>query len=405
MVEVKVKLENEDQNLPLARKLCVSTRTTTVTTPSRAFHLKQDTSSESRLIQNDKVRGINEIYHVLTKEKIEEIDNDVDKLNEFGKKLRYIFSAPKIKDELNLLFFSYENKTPKVIGAKNVLPSDDEIEYLCNIVTHPQSEIIIPPFIPDLTGYEYLQFLKKFFTYYKSYSKKTHTIMGYIPMVATSELRDINQFYFENGINLFTVDFSGKYPMDSYILINEIRKLTRAIKKEYRKESYLHAFNVPFARAQPTTYISPAKDIFTLIAGFDSFGTYHKKDSKPPEVIEKIKEQIEKRKSEMAKSGQRYTPPFRLFNRKDYGYYKNDATRLEETFKDTKDSVIKLSDLVSEEYSVTKVKGIRRAFNVEKHALEAVDYQTQIDENSMTKHLMQKTYGVENFKRITRLIN
>jgi len=285
MAEVKVKLEDVDQDLPLARKLRVSTRATTVTTPRRAFHLKQDTSSESRLIQNDKVRGINEIYHVLTKEKIEEIDNDVDKLNEFGKKLRYIFSAPKIKDELNLLFFSYENKTPKVKGAKNVLPSDDEIDYLCNIVTHPQSEIIIPPFIPGLTGYEYLQFLKKFFTYYKSYSKKTHTIMGYIPMVATSELREINQFYFEKGINLFTVDFSGKYPMDSYILVNEIRKLTKVIKKEYRKESYLHAFNVPFARTQPTTYISPAKDILTLIIGFDSFGTYHKKDSKPPEVI------------------------------------------------------------------------------------------------------------------------
>jgi len=201
MASIKVKVKDEDESHPLIRKLSISTGSSSLTTPIRALHLKQETTSESRLIQNKKVRGLNEIYHELTKQGIEDIDNDYEKLQNWGKRLRYIVTMPKVKDELNLLFFSYQNKDTKK-GIGNTLPTDKEIEYLCNIVTHPSSEIIIPPIIPKLSGTEYLKFLKKFFTYLKSYRKK-QVIMGNIPLVATSEVREINQFYFEKGVNLF----------------------------------------------------------------------------------------------------------------------------------------------------------------------------------------------------------
>ena len=401
MAGVKVKVDDQDDNLPLVRKLSISTNSARILTPIRALHLKQETTSESRLIQNDKVRGLNEIYHELTKQRIEDIDSDIEKLTEWGKKLRYIFTMPKIKDELNLLFFSYENKDAKR-ATPNKLPTDQEIEYLCNIVTHPESQIIIPPMIPDISGTEYLKFLKKFFTFLKSYRKK-QIIMGNIPMVATSELREINQFYFENGINLFSIDFDGKYPMDSYLLVNEVRKLTNFINKEQREECYTHAFNIPLPKAQPVTDIAPAKDIMTLASGFDSFGTSHKKQKRPPEVIEKIKQKIEQKKLEAKRNNTMYVPPFRLFNDKDYGYYKNDATRLEVIFKDS-NNVIKLSDLTSPEYSDTKLKGLRRAFNVERQALEALEYHTLIEENKITEHIQKKQFGKDNFDRITRLI-
>ncbi len=402
MSHVKVKVEAEDENYSMMRKLSLSTNSASIQTPIRAFHLRQDTASESRLIQNAKVRGMNEIYHELTKQKIEDIDSDVDKLNEWGKKLRYIFTMPKIKDELNLLYFTYENKDKKT-NKPNSLPTDTEIEYLCNIVTHPASEVIIPPMIPNISGTEYLKFLKKFFGFLKSYGKKQE-IMGNIPMVATSELREINQFYFENGVNLFSIDFDGKYPMDAYLLVNEVRRLTSVIKKEYRDETYLHAFNVPMPKAQPTTDIAPAKDILTFVSGFDSYGTNHKRENMPPETIEKINKKTEQKKLEAERMKTKYIHPFRLFNRKDYGYYKNDATRLEVIFKDTQDHVIKLSDLTSPDYNEAKLKRLRRAFNVEKQALEALEYRTHIEENSVIKHVQEKEFGKENFGRITRLI-
>ena len=304
---------------------------------------------------------------------------------------------------MNMLFFSYQNKDTKK-GIPNSLPTDTEIEYLCNIVTHPSSEIIIPPMIPNLSGKEYLKFLKKFFGFLKSYRKK-QVVMGNIPLVATSELREINQFYFEKGINLFSVDFDGNNPMDSYILVNEVRKLTNAIRKEFKEDSYLHAFNIPMPKAQPKTYIAPAKDMMTLASGFDSFGTSHKKESRPPDVIEKIKLKILEKKLEAKRKKIPYIPPFRLFSKDDYGYYKNEATRLEEIFKETKDTVIKLSDLTSPEYSETKLKGLRRAFNVERQALESIEYHPLIEENRIAGHIRTKEFGKDNFNRITQLIH
>ncbi|NIP62207.1 MAG: hypothetical protein GWN01_16200 [Nitrosopumilaceae archaeon] len=402
MSRIKVKVKDIDDDIPTAKSLELSGISGSIKTPMRAFHLKKETTSESRLIQNDKIRGLNEVYHVLSKEKINDIDSNVDKLKEWGKNLRYIFSYPKIKDEMNLLFFNYENK--ETGQESNSIPEEKEIEYLCNIVTHPESEVVIPPIIYGLSGGEYLEFLKKFFRFLKSYSKNQE-IMGMIPLVATSELREINQFYLEQGIRLFTVDFAGNYPMDSYLLINEIRKMTEFIATEYKEDSFLHAFNVPLSRAQPTTYVSPAKDILTYLSGFDSFGSYHKKEPKPPEVIEKIKEKIEQKKLEAKKNKTRYIPSFRLFNRGDYGYYKNDATRLEVIFKDRKDEVIKLSDLSDPEYSESKLKGLRKAYNVERHALESNDYQSHIHENSLKQHIQKKKYGVENFNKILRVIH
>ena len=76
MASVKVKVKDEDESHQLVRKLSISTGSSSFTTPIRALHLKQDTTSESRLIQNEKIRGLNEIYHELTKQRIEDIDSN-----------------------------------------------------------------------------------------------------------------------------------------------------------------------------------------------------------------------------------------------------------------------------------------------------------------------------------------
>ena len=402
MARVQVKVQAEDENYPIMRKMSIRTNSANITTPIRSFHLKRETTSESRLIQNDKVRGINEIYHELTKQKIEEIDSDVDKLSEWGKKLRYVFTVPKIKDELNLLYFTYENKD-RITNRPNSLPTDTEIEYLCNIVTHPTSEIIIPPLIPNLSGKDYLIFLKKFFKFLDSYGKQ-QTIMGNIPIVSTKELRDINQFYFESGVNLFSIDFDGKYPMDSYLLVNEVRRLSSEIKKEYDVETFMHAFNVPSPKSQVSKHVTPAKDILTFASGFDSYGTNHKGLKIPPHIAEEMNKKNKQNMQKAEQNNTRYIPAFRLFNRSDYGYYKNDAEKLETIFSDTQENVIKLSDLANPNHNERRSKGFHRAFNVEMQALEALEYHVHIEESTINEHVKEKEYGKENFQRIGKLI-
>lgn len=382
------------------RKLSLSSGAAHIRTPARALHLKKDTSSESRLIQHDSARGLNEIYHVLTKHKIDNIDNDVDKLNEWGRGLNRLFAMPKVKNELNLLYFKYENKDK---NKPNTLPTDAEIEYLCNMVSHPTSEIIIPPMIPGISGEDYLKFLKKFFEFLESY-KKGQTIMGSIPMVATSELKEINQFYFEEGINLFSVDFNGRYPMDSYILVNEVRRLSNEIRVEYKNETYLHAFNITAPRPRQTTDVAPAKDILTLASGFDSYGASHKGMSMPKEKAAEAKEKEKQKRLEAESKNMPYVPAFRLFNRKDYGYYRNDVSGSNKIFEDTGRSTIKRSDLIDPTSSDMKRKGFQRAFNAEKQALEALEYHVHIEEASVAEYVREKKHGRDNFNRIEKLI-
>ena len=400
MSRVKVKLDAEDESYPLMRRLTLNSGATHIRTPVRALHLKQDKYSESRLVQHDSARGLNEIYHILTKQKIDNIDNDVDKLNEWGRGLNRLFAMPKVKNELNLLYFKYENKNR---NKPNTLPTDAEIEYLCNITSHPTSEIIIPPMIPGISGEDYLKFLKKFFEFLKSY-KKGQTVMGNIPTVSTSELKEINQFYFEEGINLFSVDFNGRYPIDSYILVNEIRRLSNKIREEYKNETYLHAFNITAPRPRQTTDVAPAKDILTLASGFDSYGASHKGMYIPKEKAAEIKEKKKQKRLEAESKNIPYVSTFRLFNRKDYGYYRNDASGVNEIFEDSERSTIKQSDLIDHTSSNTKRKGFQRAFNAEKQALEALKYHVHIEESSVAEYVREKEHGRDNFNLIEKRI-
>ena len=395
MVLSSVKLQEQDPNLTYAKKLSIDIGMKHATTPLRALHLKQSPQCESRLIHSTSVRGINEIYLKLTKEKIFLIDNNIDQLTKFGRGLRYIFDQNPIKDEINLLFFGYENKQPSL--RKNTPPSDKEIEYLCNILSHPSSDVIIPPVIEGIKGDDYLEFLKKFLSRLKSF-KTNPVIMGFFPFVATTDIRKIGSFYISKGINMFAVDFNGTNPLDFYTTIIEIQKFTNLMEKEFKTDSYLHGFNVPITKVHPNTNVGSAKDILTFTMGFGSFGTNHRPSKLPLHVIESIQK----------KNAKKHIPPikplsssFRLFNRNDYGYYKyNDAKN---SFQEPSHMSIEISDLMSKKFSAYQIDGVRKSFNVERQALEAKDIGTQIKEKSLKSYIENKKYGAENIRYIMRI--
>lgn len=395
MVRNLVKLKNQDQNLLYSKILELNIGTKCVKTPRRALHLKPNPQCESRIIQASSVRGINEIFLKLTKEKIFLIDSDLEKLTEFGKKLRYVFEQEKVKNELNLLFFGYENKQPG--SRKNKLPTDKEIEYLCNITSHPSSDIIIPPIIEGLKGDDYLEFLKKFLSRLTSF-KKNPTIMGSFPFVATRDIRKIGSFYMKKDINMFTIDFNGKNPLDFYPIILEVNKLTKLIETEFKEDSFIHGFNVPITKTQPKTEIGIAKDVFVFTMGMDSFGSNHRPSILPLEVIEKIKKKIASMPKQTIKP---LSLNFRLFNRKDYGYYKfNDAKKV---FNESENMSVKIGDLMSRKFSHYQIDGIRKTFNVERQAFEANEFQSEISENTLKPYLENKKYGTQSLNQVLRI--
>lgn len=395
MTQHTVKVDGQDPTLTYAKKLILSIGSKRITTPVRALHLKRSPQCESRLIENTSIRGINEIYLKLTKEKIFDIDSNTDKLLEFGRNLRYVFEQEKVKNEFNLLLFGYENKEN---GAKNTLPTEKEIEYLCNIVSHPSSDVIIPPIIEGLKGDDYLEFLRKFFELLPSF-KKNPILMGFFPFVATRDIRKIGSFYVENGINMFTVDYNGTNPLDFYPVLHEIHKFTKLLETEFKQDSYLHGFNVPATKVLPQTKIGSAKDILTFAMGIDSFGTNHKPSKMPPDVVEKL----EKKKTTKPKTLVKPLPSnYRLFNRQDYGYYTYDDAKT--VFKDDNLFEIKLADLMNTNYSFYQIDGIRKAYNVERHAKEATELQTQIKESHLKPYLESKKYGADGLRYIMKVV-
>lgn len=411
MAKLKVASDKQDVSLSHVKRLSIDIGSKSIKTPSRALVLR-DSSSESRLIKNRRVRGINEVYRELSKEKVEDIDGDRDKLNEFAKTLRYAFESPNASSELNLLFFAYENKDKKDKLSRNTVPTNKEIESLCSIASYPKIDLIIPPHIPGISGENYLTFLKSFFEALKSYGSD-FPVMGFLPFVNRQEFTKIANFYFEQGINCYAMDFAGTNPIDNYIIVAELRKLSKRIETERKLDTYLHAFNVPMTKVKQKVDVTPAKDIMTFAMGFDSFGTSHIPNKLPKEVIEEI---IRRRTHGYGGggggSGTKMPRPsvtikqvevFRVFNRNDYGYYRSNLNSLPELLEDKVWTSIPLKQLYKDGLSENKLRSIRKAFNVEKQGLEAVDLRQVIEESSISKHLESKPFAKDNLRYANKI--
>jgi hypothetical protein len=216
--------------------------------------------------------------------------------------------------------------------------------------------------------------------------------MGFLPFVAASEFRKLLQYYFNLGIICYAMDFEGKNPIDSYLLVNELHRFSHLIEKEYQEDTFLHAFNVPITKVQPKTHVGAAKDIITFTIGFDSFGTSH--ISKP------IRRDIAEKLRNNRKGKPQLDMNYRVFNRKDYGYYRADEASIGQRLREEAGVSIQFGQLNDRNASHDKLTSLRKAFNVERHALEAVELRDKIKENDVLKHLEHKSYAQETKRRL-----
>ena len=410
MPSVKAVVEHPDETLRRARTLRLEVGSKTIRTPCRALTLR-DASSESRLIKHQTLHGLNEIYRTLSKTKLDEIDGDQNKALEFGRSLKSVLNSQQAKDDISLLIFSYENKNKETERPKNVLPSDKEVQSICNVVTHPLIDAIIPPRIGGLSGEAYLQFLKKFFATLPSYEKNP-PIIGFIPFLASTDFDQIANFYLEKGIYSFIADFENNNPVDAYLFAGQIHRLSDYIDKEYREDAFLHALNIPSTRTRQKVDVTPAKDIITFAMGFDSYGTSHL----PQKLPEKVIKQIMERRAAGGFGGSGSSRPtialdaedaevFRLFNRSDYGYYRSSLANLKSTIPDEENISIKFDHLFDDEISENKIKKLRRIFNVERQATEANDLKLQIASNSIMKHIGSKKFARDSVRILNKVNN
>ena len=372
MSQISVLVEREDKEVR-ARLVRLGIRSKTIITPRRSLCLTQDQNSEAKALRNNNdAIGINELPREIDKNKLEDIDSDKEKQEAFYRDIRYRFSGIDTITDLTTFILSYNNGEK---DGRNRQPVPLETEYLCGLLNHPLNDIWIPPILPELSGRSYLPYLQDFYSQANSYQKVS--CAGLIPHIARLEIRQLGDLYARLGLNYFVMDFAGKHPLDMVGNINETVKMIDIIEKQTGAPCFLHAINVPTTKANQNKPVVPAKDILLFEMGFNCFGSSHVRRRLPDEIAEKLRSTAKR--------------PFRLFNRKDYGYYRDNVAGLREMLKETRPTATSFDDFTTG-LTGNKVGSLEKLFNVERHALEAASIRKKlIESENLGKYIQSKT--------------
>ncbi len=361
------KLEYRDEYTNL-KKLCIKTSIGDLHTPTRSLHIKNSNPNEFNIIGTSNLPCITEIFRTFSKEDLDKyLDQDIPPEKQTSKLIQ------KAKQKgINFLFVRFRNKHNNQIFK----PDEKDIENLIKISTHPLNDYITIPNLSHLSEVNYIEFLEKFFELVQSYRKKPK-IIGTLPLLSSNDFVELCKFYFKKEVFAFAMDFNGKNPLDSYVLVNDLIKLTYLNEREYHEQTFLYALNIPLTKVQKKISVSPAKDIVSFLMGFDAFGTSHI-SKMHPDVLKKIK---------LSKTSEEKNH-YHIFNRLDYGYYREDTDKIDSLFKENLPVSISIADLKK-----SNRKDIIKLFNVERHFLEATELQRNLSENSVKSYLETKTHA------------
>ncbi|MBU2100243.1 hypothetical protein KKG83_02555 [Candidatus Micrarchaeota archaeon] len=381
-IETKVKIINSDPfSLYKTQKIRFSS-SLSFTTPSKAIDLDK-LGLEQKL--NKDAKRFNEIFKRFNAEQIKRIDEE----NELFDRLQNWFNRQKKKAE---------PETPTVTIVEfdeDRFPSKEEIEFLIGAI-YPNSDIVTIPIVPginkkkkselDFDGYK--KYVKEAIEDIEGLNNKP--IMGTIPKLPGTLIKDLINFYVGFGINSFLVDFDGSNPV-SYDM--RTHRILRALKENKLLEtSYLFGHNVGLGRPNKDVLAVPARDILGFGLGLNSLGNKHKKFVPNRTFFEFIKMNPEKK--------------FRLFDKGSYSYWNYEAvSKSPEAYP--KDSSISWDELKKSKMP----NKLQKTFNEEQIALETNKIYSVINEDSekSLSYLKSKKFvEKDDFKKIensTKRIN
>lgn len=352
-IATEVKVLEVDQNSLYKTQRVKFSSDKSITTPTKTIPL-----DHLKLMQslNDGSKQLNEIFKRFSATKIKEAEEDSEKYHD----VETFFDNQKKKIKENTTTFCFlDFNEPRI-------PTTTEIEFLtdlayCNsdITTIPTMSKFVDSKKSPITYLDYKKYLEKAI---ESIGQLNHKpIMGIIPKkLARKNIPDLLDFYQKKGINAIALDLGGSNPISSRMSIFKVLKTLNKMK--LLDFSYIHGHNVGM-RVNKVTEVIPAKDVLGFGVGLNSLGTKRTEFKPNKAFISYIK-----------------TNPlnkFRLFNKKDYGYWHASSSKdLEEVFPS--DSTILLS--VFED--VRNSRYFQKVFNAEQLALEAHHIKKVITENS-----------------------
>ncbi|ALI34760.1 hypothetical protein NMY3_00548 [Candidatus Nitrosocosmicus oleophilus] len=344
-----------------------------ISTPIRALHLK-DPRSESRIIKENKLRGINEIHINLSNSKFHKIKNDTKENSRFSQSINNLVRKHG-QNDINFLIVNFD--IADKIDSEN-------IDYLANELCTPYNEIVIPPIVSGLDLDQLKLYLRRFYDSVRNI-RDDPVFFGFFPILAPVEFKELCRFYYDNKITNFMLDCHGKNPLDFYSLMNDLKRLSKSINEKYEIDTFIHALNVPFTRIQKKRDVAPAKDIMAYVMGFDSFGSSHVQRPLPPDLQLKLKEEKD-------------IEDFHIFDGIDYGYHKTsmDEFRITTDKKNTSIDKKYLDDFSDNTKKMIKI------YNAERHGYEALEIRKHIRNRSLIDHMDSKVQAKDSLEYIQK---
>lgn len=367
-MEAEVKLKEVDEESLFRTQEVKVSSSKSFKTPIKAIDLGR---IKQKYPINNSGKGFNEIFKRFSEKDIKNYNEDTlysDKLKSF---FNYQRNKIDTESQVTATFLEF---------SENRMPTDEEIEFLVS-TSYPNSDVATIPIVAyinkigkikdkairDNIVKDYEEYLKKVISEIEELNNKP--IMGFIPEIAPKKIADIIRIYQDNGIRLFAVDLNGSNPISSSMRIFKVLKTLK--KEKILDESFIHGFNIG-NRINKSEDILPARDILGFGLGLNSIGDKHKRLIVTQYFLEFV---------ESMKNSPKTT--FRLFNKKDYGYWKAiTLQKLKEEYPD--DTKINIDHFSDEE---TDKPELQRLFNIEQLSIEAKNIREVIakePEESMT---------------------
>ena len=320
--EVKISLVDVADDTDL-RSLEIKLGNQTLKTPFSSFEASKFYADTKIPYSN----YINEEYKQCGDETLKSINTDSNYVKTLNQKMES--SRSKLPKAPRITIVEHR---PKIeADAIAPLPTDEQIDTMVS-TAYSFSDITPIPSVPKFSRKiknenvdDLLHYIKKCHDSIEIWNNKP--IMGYVPMnLAKIHLIKVLDFYLNNGINTFYLDFDGTQITSHKSQVTDIKRYMK--ERGYEENCFFHILNAKYGNAINNGAIYSAKDLLGFGLGFDSLGGIHVSLRRPPEVYEKLKQN---------KDVQRNVQ--RVLCIEDYGYYRKDLLSEKEFMNKCSDNI------------------------------------------------------------------
>ena len=225
------------------------------------------------------------------------------------------------------------------------------------------SDITPIPSIPKTTRmlsiYNFDEFKQYLHNCVESIEKRNKkSILGYLPATAPEFMRQIVDFYLDNGINAFYIDFDGTMITSHLSPITAIKILLN--ERGYEENHFIYYVNMSYGKAINDENVISARDLLGFGYGLDSMGGIHAGPRRSEEFyiwLKQNKDIISNAK--------------RILDISKYGYYKSDSKGIEITKLFPENPVIGYSNYI--QGTKSKQERIINIVNLQNKCIESTN--------------------------------